>query len=315
MATLEERTINFITRAKHIHGDKYDYSKVIYKNSDTKIIVTCHIHGDFYPSPTNHVSRKSGCPQCAIENASKNLSSSTDEFVKKAEQIHGNRYDYSKVSYINSTFNVIIWCNDHRISFKQTPSNHLNGARCPKCALESRTTLRRKPLSNFISECVSTHADLYDYSKVTQEDYNNWKITIICKKHGEFTQNTGDHLYSKSGCPHCLTSKGENEIKKILDKLSINYIQQKSYNDLWHKSKKHKLRYDFYLSDHNILLEYDGVYHYRPFNSNLKEFKNAMIRDGLKDNYAKEHNILLIRIPYLRANYIEYIIKSLTYLE
>ena len=314
MATLKERFDSFIKKANEIH-DKYNYSEVEYKNYDTKVKIICNKHGAFFQTPSNHINRRSGCPKCANENSSIILSSTSEEFIPKATLIHNNKYDYSYVIYKNNATNIKIFCKEHNLMFEQTPSNHLSGARCPLCAKTSRQKIRRTPLEIFLKMCYDVHGDKYDYSHVTYDDYMLYKVIIHCKKHGLFTQNTKDHLYAKSGCPKCQESKGELEIKKILDTFGITYVQQKTFNDLYYKSKTHKLRYDFYLNDYNILIEYDGIYHFEAINKKVNQFKDCLIRDGLKDNYAKTHNLLLIRIPYLDFKNIESIIKALIKIE
>ena len=98
----------FIEKSKLIHGDKYDYSKVDYKNANTKIIIICKIHGEFYKTPSKHTNSKQGCAKC-----SGYYIPTTDEFIENAKLIHGDRYDYSKVDYKYSNENVIITCKVH----------------------------------------------------------------------------------------------------------------------------------------------------------------------------------------------------------
>lgn len=116
---------DFIIRAREVHGDKYDYSKVEYVNINTKVCIICPTHGEFWQTPSNHLNG-SGCRKCA------NKDVTTKEWVKKAKLIHGNRYDYSKVEYINCETNVCIVCHKHG-EFWQKPSGHLSGQGCPHC--------------------------------------------------------------------------------------------------------------------------------------------------------------------------------------
>ena len=106
----------------------YDYSKVNYINADTKIIIICKIHGEFTQQPDFHLNRKCGCPKC-----SNNVKFDTSEFIEKAKQIHKNKYDYSKVEYINNRIPVIIICKIHG-EFIQQPDIHINQkCGCPSC--------------------------------------------------------------------------------------------------------------------------------------------------------------------------------------
>ena len=135
----------FIKRAREVHGDKYDYSKVNYINSKAPVTIICPTHGEFYCSPNNHISNKSGCPYC-----NGGVKIDTVEFIRRARQVHGDKYDYSKVNYINSNTPVTIICPIHG-EFEQLPSVHLSNHGCPKCngsRLES--TVRLYLISNGI---------------------------------------------------------------------------------------------------------------------------------------------------------------------
>jgi hypothetical protein len=101
-------TASFIEKAKNIHNDKYDYSKVNYINADTQIIIICREHGEFTQIPDFHINRKCGCPKC-----SNNIKLEISEFIEKSNKIHCNKYDYSKVEYVNNRKHVIIICKKH----------------------------------------------------------------------------------------------------------------------------------------------------------------------------------------------------------
>lgn len=123
----------FINKAKVIHGDYYDYSNVNYNNCFEKVCITCPKHGNFYQSPSYHLSGN-GCPKCGREKMISKESSTTEDFIKKAEIIHKNKYIYSKVQYVNSHSKVCIICPEHG-EFWQTPTCHLEGKGCQKCNL------------------------------------------------------------------------------------------------------------------------------------------------------------------------------------
>jgi len=311
MSSLLQRQQQFISKAKIAHNSVYSYANVAYLNSGTKVSVTCSEHGDFMVTPDNHTGRKSGCPKCALQKASTRYSDTTESFITKAMNIHKNSYDYSSVTYSSSKTPVSIRCIKHNAVFLQTPTNHISGAGCPQCALDSRSTIRTLPLADFISKATAIHNNKYDYSKITLVEYKSKRITIICPSHGEFKQNKHDHTRSKAGCPKCNSSKGENAVRQTLIQNNIQFEEQKTFKDLYYKNKKAKLRYDFYLPTHNILIEYDGQGHYRPSHrSSLQEFNEGCIRDGLKDKYARDNELLLLRIPYFKFAEIEHIIKA-----
>lgn len=116
----------FIEKAKEVHGDKYDYSLVEYKTYDENINIVCPIHGQFEQTPNNHL-KGSDCLKCSLNNRVIN-----NNFVKKANKKHGDKYDYSLVNYKGFNIKVKITCKIHG-EFEQTPQNHLKGQGCPIC--------------------------------------------------------------------------------------------------------------------------------------------------------------------------------------
>ena len=195
MCTVENRkytTENFIKRAKKKHGNKYDYSKVDYKNNKEKICIICKEegHGEFYQAPSDHIQGK-GCPRCGST-----IKLTKKEFIKRAKEKHGGKYDYSKVDYKNCTTKVCIICPDHG-EFYQLPSDHFNGRGCSKCRCKAKLTTEE-----FINRSKSVHGDKYDYSKVEYKNNKN-KVCIICPDHGEFYQVAGSHLLGV-GCRRCV---------------------------------------------------------------------------------------------------------------
>lgn len=118
----------FISEAKSVHGDIYDYTNLIYINKRTKVLITCKLHGDFLQYPQIHL-KGSGCTLCA----NIRMSNSKQQFLWDSQKKHGNKYDYSKVKYVNNKTNVIIICKKHG-KFEQRPSHHLSGHGCVKCS-------------------------------------------------------------------------------------------------------------------------------------------------------------------------------------
>lgn len=123
----------FITKAREIHGDRFDYSQVgVVVNNKQRVVIVCPEHGPFKQSFNSHLNRH-GCPKCGRDTVAKALTLSQEDFIEKAREVHGNRYGYSTVMYSGSTTKVPIFCKDHGY-FNQTPGAHMLGQGCPKCA-------------------------------------------------------------------------------------------------------------------------------------------------------------------------------------
>jgi hypothetical protein len=127
-------TKDFIQEAIKVHGNKYDYSKVDYQGAHTHITIICKKHGEFSKTPGNHIIDKQGCKYCSFNDLSIKRRKTTKDFIQKAIKVHGNKYDYSKVDYINSQTLISIICKNHGI-FLQLPGNHIyQKTGCAKCA-------------------------------------------------------------------------------------------------------------------------------------------------------------------------------------
>lgn len=203
----KKTTEEFIADARKVHGDRYDYSKVVYQGSDSKVCVICKKHGEFFVDPGNHLSRKSGCPKCKSEAARARYLMSTEEFIKKATEVHGDRYDYSKVDYQGTDRKVCIICHKRDSEgkehgdFWQVPHNHLHGFGCPKCSGNYVQTSEE-----FINSLKEVFGDAYDYSKVEYHSRNS-RIRLICPQHGEFVK-TASNLLAGHGCNKCIGNYG-----------------------------------------------------------------------------------------------------------
>ena len=282
---------SFIERAKQYHNDKYDYSLVEYKNNKTKVKIICPIHNIFEQTPTGHLA--GGCRLCGITNMINQTKKSNEEFILAAQQIHGNKYDYSLIDYKNSHTKIILVCSVHG-KFTQTPSNHLKGYTCKNCTYNlGNTTL-------FIEKANAAHNNKYDYSLVEYKS-NKQKVIIICPTHGKFTQTPDKHLNRCYGCPSCKESKGERKLRELLTTNGIKFIPQYTFDNCKHKLK---LPFDFYLPDLNICIEYHGEQHYRPikFFGGIKKFNEQQKRDKIKLNYCYNNDIKLITVKYTQRN-------------
>lgn len=182
-----------ISEFRLVHGDKYDYSEVNYKGTDEKVTIICPKHGRFEQTPYQH-KKGQGCPMCGIDKTASLHRFTTEDFIKKSKEVHGDFYDYSKVEYVNAQTKVCIICPEHG-EFWQNPYNHMHGDRCKYCANPKDTK------EEFVRKANIVHGNYYDYSKVEYMG-SNVKVCITCPKHGDFWQTPSCHL-SGRGCRKC----------------------------------------------------------------------------------------------------------------
>ncbi len=235
-----------------------------------------------------------------------------EQFIEKAKAIHGDRYDYSKVEYINGKIKIKISCSKHGI-FIQQPEHHLYGSGCQKCAIERKPQCCHLSTNQFIINANKINGNKYDYSNARYTGNKN-KVKIICKIHGEFQQTPNNHLRGTQ-CPKCYKNyKGEIKIETYFKEHKIKYITQKRFKDC--RGTMHPMSFDFYLPNHNTCIEYDGEQHFRPIQwygisqkRANKNFKQIQLHDKIKNEYCSKNNIRLIRIPYTKINDIEKIIS------
>lgn len=224
----------------------------------------------------------------------------TLKFVNEALTIYPD-YDYSKVQYTNNKTHVVIVCNKHG-EFLSTPNMLLNKKNgCPSC-----TKKRRWTTDLFIKEATKVHGNLYDYSKVEVINKST-KVKIICSTHGEFEQNIGVHIYVKCGCPKCAFSAKESKavvsIKKLLTDNNICFEQEKTFEEC---RNINLLPFDFYIESLNLLIEYDGEFHYKGWDNDDTLVEKQKYRDNIKSLFANENNYNFIRVSY-KDDYIKII--------
>lgn len=228
-SSLQNRNEVFIHRAKDVHGDKYDYSLTEYKHSTKDVVIICPLHGPFRQKPSNHLTGH-GCAKCAGAYSGRNSFLSIDKigscpkhgkyniangcvdcfseefeekiaaFVEEAMQVHGDRYDYTRVFFETRKDKVVISCEKHGV-FRQRPSDHLKGQGCPECGKESKFL----GVNTFIERSETVHGDRYDYSLVDYK-HSNSSVEIICKIHGIFLQKPSAHMNGQK-CPKCASEE------------------------------------------------------------------------------------------------------------
>lgn len=286
----------FIEESLKVHGNRFDYSKVEYKNAMDKVIITCPVHGDFTQTPSAHLNGQ-GCPKCAGKNLNR------DEILEKFREVHGEKYDYSKVSFEQMHKKVCIICPEHG-EFWQTPSKHLLGQGCKECSKKERGINKRLNQEEFLKKANEIHANKYDYSKVNYITSHD-KVEIICPQHGSFWQYPYDHLQGH-GCSSCSNtfSIGEMDIYTML----CGYFGEKNV-ELHNRSILNNKEIDILIPSLKIGIEYNGLYwhsekynkgrwyHYKKMEEcNKKGIKLIQI---FEDEYLKNKSIVFNKIKHI----------------
>jgi len=287
-------TEDWIREAKKVHGRKYDYSKSIYISAKSYITIICPHHGEFQQRPDVHLSG-CGCPRCATSNQTMTLQA----FIKRANKLHHNKYDYSKFIYVNSHIKGIIICPIHG-EFLMTPNGHLSsrgtGHGCPRCKVVKLIKFLTKSKEDFIQEANIIHKNkgyIYFLDGLVNR---RSKIKINCPKHGPFYQLAQSHL-SGCGCPKCKSSYGETTIRNFLIDKNIEFIQE--YKFLECKSIK-PLPFDFFIPSYNLCIEFQGIQHYQPVPKfgGSESFDSLQRHDYIKSEYCSSNNIPLLVIKF-----------------
>jgi hypothetical protein len=150
----------FIKEAIMVHGNKYDYSRVVYVNNNTKVEIVCYEHGSFWQLPRTHVNKSCGCPKCS------KVYSDQSYFIENATRIHKGKYDYSKVNYIDCKTKICIICPEHG-EYWTTPNSHISGCGCRKCDNKRKSNQRKYIYGIGIN-------DYEGFIKESDEAYKTW---------------------------------------------------------------------------------------------------------------------------------------------
>lgn len=260
----------------NVHGDKYDFSKVIYKGSLTKVEVVCPEHGSFWATPGNLINRASGCPGCRSAAISERSRIPEEVFIERFREAHGDRFQYIGVYYEDSAAFVDALCPIHG-RFSQRAMDHQKGMGCRKCVGEVYDT------ESFIEAASKVHGNRYDYSNVKYTTALT-KVEILCRSHGPFYQTPNSHVSDEQGCRMCASngpSSGQLEIYEFVSQFTNAEL------DVRISGRK---EVDILMRNKGLALEFDGLiwhstkYGRKPYN--IKE----------KNQVAKTYGVRLVHI-------------------
>ena len=262
-----------------------------YKSTHTKIKCRCLIDGNIWEAEPSKLLDGRGCPICGQNKRIKCRTKTHDVFVDEIKQINPNITIVSQ--YLGTDKPIYAKCNIDGYEWKTTPEKLLAGRGCKQCANQK---LR---LSNdvFIEKLKLI---LPNIEPISEYFNTNTYIKYRCKQCGLIHKALPYNLLHGYGCPICNISKGENKCLTFFINHKINYISQYKYEDLLGIGGG-QLKFDFAIVDNCLkvlgLVEYDGIFHYEK-QYDGDRFEVIQIHDKRKNEYCKEHNIPLLRIPY-----------------
>jgi len=238
-----------------------------------------------------------------------------DLFLQKAIKKHGlNNYNYKTlttkwwdINYKNTNTKIEAICAICNYKNYPTISNHFSNPGCLRCS--GKLPITREI---FLERVNNIHNNKYKYNLITnilwekKDNINIFKVPIICDKHGIFHQTINNHMNIKNGCPICNESKGEKVVREYLEENNIIFNQEYRFSNFKRYS------FDFYIEDSNLVIEYDGEYHYKEIKNREEQLIKTQERDKMKNKYCKDNGINIIRIPYWDINKIENILEGVT---
>lgn len=309
-------TEEFIERSRQVHGNRYDYSLVNYISAHKRVKIICQLHGEFDQIARKH-SDGHNCRECTGHYGFK---TSLDykkltkiDFVNKATEIHGAKYDYSDVVISDetskATTKLSIICHKHG-EFLQTINKHISRKQgCVLCYHDRCTDTTE----SFIEKANKIHKFSFDYSKVNYVK-NDVLVCIVCKTHGDFYLSPHTHLKGQ-GCKKCSESLGERAVRHFLERNKIEFTTQKTFDDCKNPKTGRHLKFDFYLQKLNVIVEFDGQQHVEPpknfFGRVFTESEASLIfdkikyTDEIKNKYCKDNNIALVRVPHTKRKTLD----------
>jgi very-short-patch-repair endonuclease len=259
-----------------------------YIHCNSKLIFKCQYNHIWDAKPSNIINNKSWCPTCSrISNVT------IDDMIKLAKKHNGMCLS---INYINSG-TKLLWQCEKGHQWMAVPESISAGCWCSQCVNKNillTINEMQKIAKSKNGKCLSINY-INSHTKLLWE----------CEFQHKWMANP-TNIKSGKWCPYCNESKGEKFISNYLMKNNISFIKEKSFNDC--KNIK-LLSFDFYLPEQKLLIEYDGIQHYKPTkfnncddNAMLNSFYLTQKNDNIKNNYCIEKSIKLIRIPYTMKN-------------
>lgn len=274
-----------------------------YTTNDCKISCRCLIDGFIWDAIPHVLLQNHGCPMCANKKQNRRTH---NEFIKEMNEKHPDILVLDEFEKTGKKMHFK--CKTCEYEWLAVSNGLLNkdNSGCPKCSNHAKVTedeLIERLVDNKFVEYVDGYIDTMHHA--------NFK----CKMCNHIWNTLPHSILRGRKCPKCNISNGELKISEALDGLNITYISEYTFDGC---KDIRNLRFDFYIPDRNVCIEYDGEQHFNPvkFGSSTKRgtpeerFKQIQYRDNLKNEYCESYNIELIRIPYTDFDNIETIINK-----
>lgn len=300
----KKTTESLIKDLKSIYGDKFDYSKTVYYGSNKNFTLVCPKHGEISVR-YDHIIDGSGCPQCKKE---AERDKRWNEYIKRAKEIHGEKYLYDKSNFANIESSIKIICPNHG-EFYQTLNNHINQKQgCPKCYHESRLGKYKISTEEFITLSKLVHGNKYDYSKTVYHGQKE-KTNIKCPIHGEFQQVAYDHLKG-FGCQKCKIEKQTNTKEDFIKKAREIHGWKYDYSKVEYINNKIKVciicpeHGEFWQSPLDHLLGSGCKY------CNMSHLERSLINLFKKENIEYIFQVKQETLPWLKRQSLDFYLPN-----
>lgn len=281
----------FIGKAREVHGDKYDYSKVEYVNNKTVVCIICQKHGEFWQTPNMHLIGRE-CPECKG-----GVKYTQDTFITKVQPFLKGNLDLSEFVYVNNQTKSKCKCLDCGNEWYVKPMLLMAGHGCPVCSRKQRGYKRRKTLERFIDDYEKKFpTSSYDFSEAEYKTAFT-PIKVKCLQHG-FFYSKPNQLLNGNGCPRCVASKMEIALSDRLYEASLP-IEIKERNFIpWliNPETNHQMTLDLYIEKLRVAVECQGGQHFEsiPFFGGDEALASVQSHDAMKKKLCKENGVELI---------------------
>lgn len=295
--TESEIILDIKNKCKKLNYTFINFELNTFKNVKQKIILKCNIDNyEWKPTIDNFLTKESKCPKCMKNARLTEIDFKNNILIRTKINNHTFKTIVNKFKHGLTSFEL--QCNICQDIWKTTYNSYMahNTSKCRKCMNLKKLT-QNEAINKIEEKCKLRN---YKFIKFIDNKYinNHSKIKILCNKHNhEWNLEYYNFVNSNNGCPICKESKGELLIRNFLNDNNIKFISQYKFKDC---KNINKLAYDFYLTDYNICIEFDGRQHFNAYSyfGGEDAFKQIQLRDKIKNEYCKLNNIRLIRISY-----------------